>query len=56
MVQPKQDAIDVTANSDPIDVTANSEWVAVDDPSTGEQFYWNTETGEMKMELDDDAT
>ena len=27
------------------------EWVAVDDPSTGEQFYWNSETGEMKWDL-----
>jgi hypothetical protein len=33
----------------------SSEWVAVDDPSTGEQFYWNTETGEMKFELDGDS-
>jgi hypothetical protein len=33
----------------------SSEWVAVDDPSTGEQFYWNTETGEMMYELDGDS-
>jgi hypothetical protein len=26
-------------------------WVLVDDPSTGEQFYWNEQTGEMSREL-----
>jgi hypothetical protein len=26
-------------------------WVLVDDPSTGEQVYWNEQTGEMSLEL-----
>ena len=29
----------------------DSQWELVDDPSTGEPFYWNSETGEMKSEL-----
>lgn len=33
----------------------SSEWVAVDDPSTGEQFYWNAATGEMKFDLDGES-
>jgi hypothetical protein len=33
----------------------SGEWIAVDDPSTGEQFYWNTETGEMQMEVDGES-
>jgi hypothetical protein len=28
-----------------------SEWVLVDDPGTGEPFYWNEKTGEMRYEL-----
>jgi hypothetical protein len=28
-----------------------SEWVLVDDPDTGEPFYWNEKTGEMRYEL-----
>jgi hypothetical protein len=27
------------------------EWVLVDDPDTGEPFYWNEKTGEMRYEL-----
>jgi hypothetical protein len=30
----------------------SSKWVAVDDPTTGEQFYMNEDTGEMKWELE----
>jgi hypothetical protein len=28
-----------------------SAWVLVDDPDTGEPFYWNEQTGEMRYEL-----
>ena len=28
-----------------------SEWVLVDDPDTGEPFYWNEKTGEMRYEI-----
>ena len=28
------------------------EWVLVDDPSSGEPFYWNSETGEMEWEIE----
>ncbi len=30
------------------------DWVLVDDPSTGEIFYWNSVTGEMKFDLASD--
>jgi hypothetical protein len=35
---------------------APSEWVAVDDPSTGEHFYWNAKSGEMKWDLGEEGT
>jgi hypothetical protein len=30
-----------------------SSWLLVDDQSTGDQFYWNSETGEMKCQNSD---
>lgn len=31
------------------------EWIKVDDPITEETFFWNSETGEMKWELEDET-
>ena len=28
-----------------------SEWVQVEDPDTGEFFFWNESTGEMRMDV-----
>ena len=31
--------------------TVESEWVQVEDPDTGEFFFWNESTGEMRMDV-----
>ena len=31
--------------------TEESEWVQVEDPDTGEFFFWNESTGEMRMDV-----
>ena len=31
--------------------TIESEWVQVEDPDTGEFFFWNESTGEMRMDV-----
>lgn len=42
---------DVAADLETPLQNTGDEWVLVDDPSTGEMFYWNSRTGEMKLDL-----
>lgn len=51
--QPSNSLLKNESQQDPLaNKGSTSDWVAVDDPSTGEQFYWNRKTGEMKLDLD----
>eukprot|EP00980_Cylindrotheca_fusiformis_P001287 scaffold333_cov133-Cylindrotheca_fusiformis.AAC.13 len=53
--QQPQKRIEETTHLEQEDDESSDEWVLVDDPSTGGQFYWNTATGEMKWDLDADS-
>ena len=41
----------IEAEADSVDETVDGPWMAVTDPDTGEVFYWNEDTEEMKWEL-----
>ena len=52
-----KDSVGNSADDKSVDIeedaveTIETEWVQVEDPDTGDFFFWNESTGEMRMDV-----